>query len=410
MLTDTQIRNAKPAEKAYKLADGQGLYLMVRPNGAKYWRLKYRFLGKEKKLSIGVYPDVSLLEAREARSAARKQLAADIDPSLTKKVAKRQAILNSENTFEAVAREWHSNQLERWRQKHGQNVLHFLECDIFPFIGGRPIADIEPPELLEALRKIEKRGSIYMAGRVKQICGQVFRYGVATGRCKRDTSADLRGALKTRKVVSFASLEPKEIPEFLRTLERNDARLFAQTRRAIRLLMLTFVRTGELIFAKREEFDLNNAQWVIPAERMKMGNPHIVPLSRQVVAILKEQMEETEHLANAGWLFPSDRKPLNPMSNNTILFALRRMGYKGRMTGHGFRSLAMTTIKEKLGYRHEVVDRQLAHAPRNKVDRAYDRAQFLDDRKKMMQDWADYLDVAAQENKVIIGKFGSGLG
>lgn len=406
MLTDIAIRNAKPKEKLYKKSDGHGLYLIVMPNGAKYWRLKYRHLGKEKKLSIGVYPEVSLADAREKCLQARKLIAEGIDPSQAKKDNKRQALLNSQNTFEAVAREWHGNQLERWTPKHGQNVLHFLETDIFPFLGSRPIADIEPPELLEVLRKIEKRGAVYMAGRVKQICGQVFRYGVATGRGKRDTSADLRGALKTQKVQHFAALDIKEMPAFLNALERNEARLYARTRRAIRLLMLTFVRTNELINATWDEFDLDNGQWEIPAERMKMRNPHIVPLSRQAIEILKEQKEETSHFTGSKFVFPSQIRPIDPMSNNTILFAIGRLGYKGRMTGHGFRALAMSTIKERLGYRHEVVDRQLAHAPRSKVDRAYDRAQFLDDRRKMMQQWADYLDAVAQDNKVIVGRFG----
>lgn len=406
MLTDAKIRNAKPDGKPYKLADGHGLHLLVMPNGAKYWRVKYRFLGKEKKLSLGVYPEMSLVEAREKATEGRKQLANGIDPSLAKKEQRRQLALNAVNTFEAVAREWHENQLARWTPKHSTNVLHFLETDIFPFVGDRPIADIEAPELLEALRKIEKRGAVYVAGRVKQICGQVFRYGVATGRGKRDVAADLNGALKTQKTKHFAALDIKEMPEFLRALERNDARLFAQTRRGIRLLMLTFVRTSELINATWDEFDLENGQWEIPASRMKMGNPHIVPLSRQALRLLKEQKDETAHFKNSKWVFPNHQKPLKPMSNNAILFAIGRLGYKGRMTGHGFRALAMTTIKEKLRYRHEVVDRQLAHAPQSKVDRAYDRAKFLDDRRNMMQQWADLLDAVEQENKVILGQFG----
>lgn len=404
-LTNLQCQKAQPGDKPQKLFDGHGLYLEIMPNGAKYWRFKYRHLGKEKRLAFGVYPEVPLAEAREKRSAARKQVAAGVDPSQAKKEAKRLALLNAENTFEAVAREWHANQLERWTKRHGQNVMHFLETDIFPFIGARPIADVDAPALLEALRKVEKRGAVYMAGRIKQICGQVFRYGIATGRGSRDWSADLKGALKATKVKHFAALEIKEMPAFLQALEKNDARLYARTQRAIKLLMLTFVRTSELINATWDEFDLENGQWEIPAERMKMGNPHIVPLSRQAVALLKEQKAETEHFKNCKWVFPSQKRPLDSMSNNTILFAIGRLGYKGRMTGHGFRALAMSTIKEKLGYRHEVVDRQLAHAPGNKVDRAYDRAKFLDDRRRMMQEWANYLDAVASENKVIVARF-----
>ena len=406
MLTNTAINNLKPKKKPYRVYDGHGLYLEVMPNGSKYWRMKYRIHDKEKRLAFGVYPEVSLAEARDKRNKARKLVAEGIDPSTEKKRIKRQAIINAANTFEAVALEWHENQKERWTPHHAVNVMRRLNIDIFPYIGKRPIADIDPPELLEdVLRKIEKRDSLYMASRVKQICGQIFRYGVATGRCKRDPSADLRGALKTGKTKHYSALDIKEMPEFLAALEKNDARLFASTRRAIRLLMLMFTRTTELIHSTWEEFDLVNAMWEIPAERMKMGNPHLVPLSRQTIAILKEQKEETGHL-NVPWIFPSQVRPKEPMSNNTVLFAIGRMGYKGRMTGHGFRALAMSTIKEKLGYRHEVVDRQLAHAHRNKIDRAYDRAQFLDERIVMMQEWADFLDKVAVGGKVVAGKFG----
>lgn len=386
------------------MPDGGGLYLHVQPDGARYWRLKYRFLGKEKLLALGVYPVVSLADARERREDAKKLLAAGKDPGLAKRDAKRQAIIKSANTFEKVAREWHENQKGKWVPNHALNVMRRLEIDIFPYIGNRPIADIDPPELLnDVLRRIEKRGSLDVVKRVKQIAGQVFRYGIATGRCKRDPSADLKGALKVGKTQHFPCLDIKEIPEFLDKLERNDARLYARTRRAIRLLMLCFTRTTEMIHAKWSEFDLDNGIWEIPADRMKMGKPHLVPLSRQAIQILKEQQEETGHL-KTDWVFPSQIRPKNPMSNNTILFSIGRMGYKGRMTGHGFRALAMSNIKEKLGYRHEVVDRQLAHAHRSKVDRAYDRAQFWDKRVVMMQKWADYID-SITASKIIPAKF-----
>jgi integrase len=405
-LTNKSCQNARPQEKAYKLADGGGLYLFVKPDGARYWRMKYYYLGKEKLLSFGVYPIVTLAEARERRDLAKKMLANGQDPSEAKKQEKRQAIRKANNTFESVGREWHANQLGKWTERHGMNVMRRLEMDIFPYIGSRPIADIDPPELLDSvLRKIEKRGSLDVAARVKQICGQIFRYGIITGRCTRDPSADLKGALKTGKTQHFPSLDIKEMPEFLATLEKNDARLYARTRRAIRLLMLCFTRTTEMIHATWDEFDLDNGIWEIPAERMKMGKPHIVPLSRQAIDILQEQYEETGHL-NTNWVFPSQVRPKEPMSNNTVLFAIGRMGYKGRMTGHGFRALAMSTIKERLGYRHEVVDRQLAHAHKSKIDRAYDRAQFLDERVKMMQEWADYLDEVSATGQVIQGRFG----
>lgn len=404
-LTNTECKNAKPKADKYRLYDTGGLYLEVMPNGSKYWRMKYRYLDKEKLLALGVYPTITLLDAREGRDSARKLLAAGTDPSIAKKEKKRLAVLNAENTFEAVAREWHEQQKGKWSEVHARNVLNLLSLNIFPYIGTRPIADLTAPELLEVLRKIEKRGAAYLSNRIKQICGQVFRYGIATGRGQRDHAADLKGALKATKVKHFAAIDIKEMPEFLEALERNDARLFNRTRRAIRLLMLTFVRTSELIEATWDEFDLENAVWEIPAERMKMGKAHIVPLSKQAVALLKEQKEETEVFRNSKWVFPSQIRPLDCMSNNTILFAIGRLGYKGRMTGHGFRALAMSTIKEKLGYRHEVVDRQLAHAPGNKVDRAYDRAKFLDERKKMMQEWADYLDRVVSQGKVIPAAF-----
>ncbi len=399
-LTNIVCKNAKPKEKPYKLSDGGGLYLLVKTNAAKHWRLKYRFLGKEKLLALGPYPVISLADAREARDSAKKLLIAGTDPITHKQDRTRLAIRNAQNTFKSVALEWHGNQVEKWSANHSLNVMRRLDVDIFPYIGSRPIADIDAPELLEVLRRIEKRGALDVAGRVKQICGQVFRYGIATGKCKRDHSADLKGALKKGKSGHYPALDIKEMPEFLKALERNEPRLFSRTRRAIKVLMLTFVRTNELINAKWPEFDLKNARWEIPAERMKMGNPHIVPLSRQVIAILKEQKEETKHL-DTDWVFPSQVRPKEPMSNNTILFAIGRLGYKGRHSGHGFRALAMSTIKENLGYRHEVVDRQLAHAHKSKIDRAYDRAKFLDERKRMMQEWSDYMDDVANHGKVI---------
>jgi integrase len=403
-LNDKLCRNAKPKQKPFKMADGGGLYLLVQPDGAKYWRLKYYYLNKEKLLALGVYPLVGLADARNRRDEAKKLLSGGKDPSAFKKDEKREAIRTAYNTFRSVAFEWHENQLGKWTPKHGANVMKKLEADVFPHIGCRPIAEIDPPELLNSvLRKIEKRGALDVAARVKQICGQIFRYGVATGKCKRDPSADLRGALKIGKTKHYASLDIKEMPKFLSVLEKNDCRLFARTRRAIRLLMLTFTRTTELIHAEWDEFDFEEGIWEIPAERMKMGNPHIVPLSKQAIAVLKEQREETGHI-NTPYIFPSQIYPKDPMSNNTVLFAIGRMGYKGLMTGHGFRALAMSTIKERLGYRHEVVDRQLAHAHRSKVDRAYDRAQFLDERTVMMQKWADYLDEVAN-GKVITGRF-----
>lgn len=397
-LTDAACKNARPKEKAYKLSDGQGLYLLIKPNGKKYWRLKYRIHGKEKLHALGVYPENSLAKARADRDKARKLLQADIDPSLDRQERKRLGKLNADNTFETVAREWHEHSQNRWTNRYAQELLHRLESDIFSEIGKLPVATIKPRQILDALQKIERRGAHEIARRALQTCGQIFRYAVVTGRAESDPTRDLKGALKPFKKGHYAALDSKDLPEFLKVLGNNDARLYPQTLRALRLLMLTFVRTGELIQAKWDEFDLDAAEWNIPAERMKMRKPHIVPLSKQAIALLKEQKELT---GQWDWVFPNQVRPKKSMSNNTILMALRRMGYQGEMTGHGFRALAMSTIKEKLGYRHEVVDRQLAHAPRNKVDAAYDRAAFLDERRKMMQHWADYLTAVAAGQKVV---------
>lgn len=403
-LTDTACKKAKAESTQRKISDGGGLYLLIKPCGGKYWRLKYYFLGRERMMALGVYPVVSLADARKRREDAKKLLANGIDPATAKKERKREAIQNAANTFEAVGREWHTKQLERWDPKTGKKVMRYLENDIFPYIGSRPIADIDPPELLEALRKIEGRGAYYNAGRIRQLCGQIFRYGVATGKNPRDPSADLRGALTTAKTNHYAALDIKEMPDFLRALDQNDARLFPQTRRSIRLLMLTMTRTSELILAGWDEIDLDKAIWEIPGSRMKMGNPHIVPLSRQAVALFREQQEDTKHL-NTPWVFPNQVRPQKAMSNNTILMGIKRMGYAGRMTGHGFRALAMTTIMEVLGYPHEIPDTQLAHAKGDNVRRAYDRTKFIPQRKKMMQEWADYLDAVAAGGKVIAGNF-----
>jgi integrase len=397
-LTTKKIDNAMPKKKPYRLFDGNGLYMEVTTSGGKYWRFKYRFDNKERRIAFGVYPDVSLQDAREKRDEARKQVAAGINPSMDKKDKRRMAAIKAENTFEAITREWHELNKENWHTVYGTHILHRLEQDIFPQIGKMPIANIKPLHLLDALRLIEKRGAGEVARRTLQYCSQVFRYAIITERAERNPALDLKGALKPMRHGHYAALDMEEIPSFLQALNRNDARLYSQTRDAVMLLMLTFVRTGELIKAQWSEFNFETAEWVIPAERMKMRRPHIVPLSKQALAILQEQKKLTGHWSN---VFPNQAHPKKHMSNNTILGALKRLGYKGRMTGHGFRALAMSTIKEKLGYRHEVVDRQLAHAPANKVDAAYDRAKFLSERKKMMQEWADYLDKLAATGTVV---------
>lgn len=402
-LTAKKCDTATREKDGAKLWDGGGLFLELHKNGGKYWRYKYRIEGKERLFSLGVYPEISLAEAREKHKIAHKLVFDGIDPQDMKKEQRRDKALNAANTFEAVAREWHERHKQKVSEKHANTIINRLDADVFPIIGKRPIRDLTPPEILDVLRKIEKRGAHELSHRAKQYIGQVLRYAIATGRAERDHTTDLRDALLHVKTNHYAALEPHELPEFLKVLKQNDARLYPQTRMAMEFLMLTFVRTNEMIQARWEEFDIEHKTWLIPAERMKMRAPHLVPLARQTLDILEELKPISGHRE---WVFPSHVKPRQHMSNNTILEALRRMGYRGRMTGHGFRALAMTTIKERIGYRHEVIDRQLAHSHRNSVDAAYDRSKFLDDRRKMMQDWADYLDRAAVEEKVIVGKFG----
>ena len=387
-LSDIQCRNAKPADKTKRLSDGAGMYLEITPKGAKYWRMKYRIHGKEKRLAIGVYPEVSLSEAREKRDEARKLLREGIDPSFAKQEQKRAAKMEANNSFEKIARQWHDHNISRWSEGYAKEILHRMENDVFPSLGYYPITRITPPQILQTMRKIEGRGAHEMARRTLQYCGQVFRYAIGEGYLESDPTRDLRGQLKPFKKNHFACLATKDLPRFLKDLNTNDARLYAHTRRAIKLMLLTFVRTSELINAQWEEFDLDKAQWTIPAARMKMKRDHIVPLSQQALEILEEQKKQTGEWE---WVFPNQVRPKKPMSNNTILKALGRMGYKGIMTGHGFRALARTAIREELNYDSEIIEKQLAHKTSTPLGEAYDRTQFLPQRKEMMQDWADYI-------------------
>lgn len=388
-LTNITCKNALPRKKAYKLSDGGGLYLEVYPNGNRHWRMKYRINGKENRISLGAYPEVPLIEAREKWQQERKQIKNGLDPSSARQEKKRLAEFQVSQTFELIAREWYAIRYSRWSANHAKSILQRLEADVFPQIGNVPISKLNAPLLLTCLRKIEDRNAHEMAKRALQICGQVMSYAVQTARVERSFIPYMKGALVGHTSVPYAAIESDELPKLLKDIENNKARLYRQTVLALKLMMLTFVRTGELINATWDEFDFERLEWVIPAERMKMRRVHIVPLSNQSVTILEELKKLN---GKRDYVFPHVSKPRKPMSNNTILMALKRMGYKGKMTGHGFRALAMSTIKEKLGYRHEVIDRQLAHVPGNKVDRAYDRAQFLPERHKMMQAWADYID------------------
>ncbi|WP_163381387.1 tyrosine-type recombinase/integrase [Cyclobacterium sp. SYSU L10401] len=396
-LSDLKCKSAKPRNKQYKLFDGGGLYLRVRANGSKLWQMKYRYLNKEKTLSIGQYPLISLAQARQARDDAKRLLMQNppIDPMAHKAENKRQAIRKVENTFKAVALEWHALNKDRWSDNYAYKIQKGLELNVFPHIGSRPIAEITPPELLnDCLKKIEKRGSLDIAGRTRQICGQVFRYGIQTGKCEWNPAENLRGALKTRKTKHFRTLNIKEVPDFLKALERNEARLFERTRRAVWLSLYTFCRPVEIRKARWEDFDFDEALWTIPAEIMKMRREHIVPLSRQALAVLEEQKKEVEIL-NTPWVFPSQVRPREPMSDGTVNKAIKRLGFGKDMVAHGFRALARTTIREKLHYDSEAIECQLAHKAAGPLGEAYNRTQFLDVRKIMMQDWSDYLDALA---------------
>ena len=388
-LTDTAIRNAKPAEKAKKLFDGGGLYLEVAPSGGKWWRLKYRFGGKEKRLSLGVYPDVSLKDARERRDEARKLLANEIDPSEYRKAKNAAKVERAENSFEVVAREWFAKHSVNWSPNHADRTIRRLDRDIFPWIGGSPIANVTAPQLLDAVRRIEKRGALETAHRALGNCGQVFRYAVATGRAERDPSSDLRGALSPVKGTHFASVtEPKQVAEVLQALDGYEGTL--TVRCALRLAPLVFVRPGELRHAQWEDIDLDAAEWRYTVT--KTNTQHIVPLAQQAVEILQELKPLT---GNGRYVFPSARNPKGdkPMSDNAILAAMRRMGIsKEEMSGHGFRAMARTILDEVLGFRPDYIEHQLAHAVRDPNGRAYNRTAHLPERKKMMQDWADYLD------------------
>ncbi len=402
-LTDTAIRSAKPQAKPFKLFDGGGLHLLVSPAGGKWWRWKYRFGGKAKGLSFGVYPDVSLKSAREKRDAARQQLAAGIDPGAARK-AEKLAQAGGES-FEAIAREWHAKFSPGWVASHGDRILRRLEKDLFPWLGKRPIAEIKAPELLAVLRRIESRGAQETAHRAMQNCGQVFRYAVATGRAERDPTGDLRGALPPPKEKHHASIiEPKRIGALLRAIDVYEG--FFATKCALRLAPLVFVRPGELRKAQWPEIDFDKAEWRIPAERMKMREQHIVPLSHQAVEVLRELEPLTNREIPARpqaprLVFPSARTRERPMSENAILAALRRMGYpKEEMTGHGFRSMASTLLHEQ-GWNHQAIERQLAHAERNAVSAAYNFAEHLPERRKLMQAWADYLDALKSSADVI---------
>ncbi|MEN6421707.1 MAG: integrase arm-type DNA-binding domain-containing protein [Smithella sp.] len=395
-LTEVKVRTAKPKEKSYKLFDGDGLYLFITPPGGRLWRFKYRFDDKEKILTFGSYPEISLLDARQKRDGARRQLANDIDPGAVRK-AQKQANIQETETFEVIAREWHSRFNSNWTKGHAGTIMSRLERDLFPWIGKRPIADIKAPELLSVLRRVESRGALESAHRIRTICGQVFRYAVATGRAERDPAADLKGALPQPHEKHMAAItEPKEVGALLRAIDSYEGSFIVKC--ALKFAPLVFVRPGELRHAEWAEINLENTEWNIPGSKMKMREPHLVPLSKQAIKILTELKKFT---GDGRYVFPG-RTSQRPMSDNAILAALRRMGYdKEEMSGHGFRAMARTILDEVLHIRPDYIEHQLAHAVRDPNGRAYNRTAHLEERRKMMQTWADYLDEIRQGAKVL---------
>jgi integrase len=388
-LSDIQVKGAKPKNKDYKLSDGFGLHLLVTPTGGKLWRLQYRYDDKQNLLSFGSYPSVSLADARERREYARKLLANGVDPVAIKRAQKAARGEHAANSFEAVAREWHSKFSGTWSAGHADTIKERLEKEVFPFIGARPVAEITPPELLAVLSRMESRGALGMAHRVRTYCSHVFRFAVATCKAERDIASDLRGALPPVKFGHMAApTDPKEVAPLLRAIDVYQGYFVVKC--ALRLAPLLFVRPGELRQAEWTEIDFSTEQWNIPGEKMKMKEPHIVPLSQQAVEILRELQPLTGH---GKFVFPCARSLSRPMSNNSINSALRRMGFdKSEITGHGFRAMARTILDEVLQVRADFIEHQLAHAVRDPNGRAYNRTAYLVERRKMMQVWADYLD------------------
>ena len=401
-LTDTKVKNSKPKDKLYKISDGGGLQLHIQTSGSKYWRLAYRYGEKQKTLALGTYPDVTLAEAREKRSQARKLLDRGIDPALemSKRSRKRRAISEIKNSFENIAREWYGMRKDSWTKIHASRVLRSLEKEVFPDIGNYPIQEITAPLVLNIIRSIEKREALEVASRVLQRCNAIYKYAIQTGRTELNPISNLQGALKTRRVQHRPALSISELPDFMNKLDKYSGNTL--TVLALKLIVHTFVRTGELRGALWSEFDFEHAEWRIPAERMKMRSPHIVPLSHQSIAILRQIHKISGHRE---LVFPSELNWKQPISANTLIYAMYRMGYHSRATVHGFRATASTIFNEN-GFNPDVIERQLAHAQRNKVRAAYNRSEYLDDRRTMMQWWSNYID-ALSGQKVIIGRFGN---
>lgn len=385
-LTDVKVRSAKPTDKPYKLTDGEGMHLMVHPNGSKYWRLQYRFDGKQKMLALGIYPEISLSEARQRRDEAKRQVANAIDPSEQKKVEKQARRATVENTFKAIALEWHEYKRPNWSKGYAEDIMEAFENDIFPDIGKRPIAEIKPLEVLSSLRKLEKRGVLDKLRKIRQACNQVFRYAIVTGRAENNPASELASALTAPKSTHYPHLLADELPEFLQALASYSGSPI--TRLATRILMLTGVRTIELRQAEWKEFDFDKRVWEVPIERMKMRRPHLVPLSDQVVAALREVQAVT---GRYNLVFPGRNDITKPMSEASINQVLKRIGYHGKATGHGFRH-TMSTILHEQGYNTAWIELQLAHVDKNTIRGTYNHAQYLEQRREMLQWYGDYID------------------
>lgn len=398
-LTDATVRNAAARAKRYKLYDGGGLYVEVYPEGGRYWRLKYRMGGKERRLSLGTYPEVKIAEAREKAAEARKVIKAGRDPATEQRASQARAAANAATTFQVVALEWMAR--KDWSESYRTNIEHTFKANLFQRIGSVPIGDIDAPLLLEALRPMEARNALDVLSRARRWCSEIMRYAIATGRRRDDPAAALKGAFKTRTSTNHPALARAEIGPFLRKLTEYPGRL--ETRIAARLLLLTAVRTGELRPAEWTEFDLDAKEWRIPKERMKMRAPHIVPLATQAVTLLEQLRVLTGY---SRYLFPNHGK--HPfMSENTINSALRSMGYGGRVVGHGFRATFSTIVNESGHFNPDAIERQLAHSPRDKIRAAYHRAEYLPERRRMMQWWADFLDAAQKGAEVVTLKHGA---
>lgn len=399
-LTDLAIRRSKPKDKPYTLNDGNGLSLLIEPNGSKGWRLRYRFSGKAKLMSLGTYPNVALADARTARDEAKKLIAGGIDPAEVRKAKKREIESRFGNTFEGIAREWYEKRFDRWSPSYAEEMIETFEKDVFPYIGSRPIAEIKPMELLAVLSVLNDRGATEKLRKVRQRCGEVFRYAVITGRAEYNPAPDLVSAFAPHKKEHYAFLKTDELPEFFRILNTYTGSLIVKL--AMRLLILTGVRPGELRQAEWCEIDFDNRVWEVPKERMKMRRPHCVPLSEQALTILEQLKPMTGHYQ---YIFPGRIHHSKPMSEMAMNVLIRRIGYAGRVTGHGFRH-TMSTILHEQGYNTAWIETQLAHVDKNSIRGTYNHAQYLDGRREMLQWYADYMDALEHGENVVHGKFG----